>query len=302
MNWPKDLNNLSQRESFKGKLMGLFDIFKKDDKRIVKARLDAFNSKVMDAFSAMRNDLMEQSRWISYLHEHTMGLKESHSSHKQELVANKQDLLVQKQDLVLHQKKVIKWIEYLNESSQKQQKDLQKLQESIANAIGVYNEHLTELYERVETSKSKINEKKMKALVMEEVQEMLEDYESKSHKDIEKHVEKHVRGHVSKLKEDLMELAETAIPEPETKIVHMSHSPLSNPEQKLLTLLFNEADPLSYDTISQKTGHSINTVRVNMNSLKKKGLIEDHTLPSGVKLFNLTNKEKIKKIYNLQMI
>ena len=196
--------------------MGLFDIFKKDDKRIVKARLDAFNSKVMDAFSAMRNDLMEQSRWISYLHEHTMGLKESHSSHKQ-------DLLVQKQDLVLHQKKVIKWIEYLNESSQKQQKDLQKLQESIANAIGVYNEHLTELYERVETTKPKIDEKKMKALVMEEVQEMLEDYESKSHKDIEKHVEKHVKGHVSKLKEDLMEIAETAVPEPETKIVHMSH-------------------------------------------------------------------------------
>jgi hypothetical protein len=39
-----------------------------------------------------------------------------------------------------------------------------------------------------------------------------------------------------------------------------------------------------------------------MNSLKKKGFVEESTLPSGVKLFSVTNKEKIKKIYNVQVL
>jgi Fe2+ or Zn2+ uptake regulation protein len=77
---------------------------------------------------------------------------------------------------------------------------------------------------------------------------------------------------------------------------------LANPEQKLLNLLISESEPLTYAKVSQLTGHSINTVRVNMNSLKKKGFVEESTLPSGVKLFSVTNKEKIKKIYNVQVL
>jgi len=75
---------------------------------------------------------------------------------------------------------------------------------------------------------------------------------------------------------------------------------LTNPEQALLNMLFNEDNPLSYEQIASKTGKSINTIRVIMNSLKKEGLIEENMLPSGVKLFNISNKERIKKIYNLQ--
>lgn len=77
---------------------------------------------------------------------------------------------------------------------------------------------------------------------------------------------------------------------------------LTNPEKKLLSLLFNEADPLGYQQISTKTGHSINTVRVNMNLLKKKGFVEENALPNGVKLFNLKNKEKIKRMYSLEVM
>ena len=79
-------------------------------------------------------------------------------------------------------------------------------------------------------------------------------------------------------------------------------SQITNPEQKLLNLLMNEADPMTYTKVSQLTGHSINTIRVNMNSLKKKGFVEESTLPSGVKLFSVTNKEKVKKMYNVQVL
>ena len=76
----------------------------------------------------------------------------------------------------------------------------------------------------------------------------------------------------------------------------------TQPKQKLLNLLISEADPLTYTKVSQLTGHSINTIRVNMNLLKKKALVEESTLPSGVKLFSVTNKEKIKKMYNVQVL
>ena len=79
-------------------------------------------------------------------------------------------------------------------------------------------------------------------------------------------------------------------------------SQITNPEQRLLNLLMNEADPMTYTKVSQLTGHSINTIRVNMNSLKKKGFVEESTLPSGVKLFSVTNKEKVKKMYNVQIL
>lgn len=264
--------------------MGLLSIFKRDEHKIVKAKLDAFHSRIMEAFSAIRQDLREQNKWISYLHSHGMTLKESHSA--------------QKQDLVTHQRKINRWVENLHDNSVKQQKDLQRLEKSMANAIEIYNEHITELYGQLEKIKPKIDEKKLRSVIMEEVKEMVQEYENNV-KSMEEKVSK-VKGHVDKVKGHIEEIKSTPAPEPVTKIV--SHSPLSNPEQKLLTILFNESDPLSYDAIAQKTGHSINTVRVNMNSLKKKGLIEEHTLPNGVKLFNLSNKEKIKKIYNLQVI
>ena len=84
--------------------------------------------------------------------------------------------------------------------------------------------------------------------------------------------------------------------------IYTQRQHLTNPEKKLLNFLFNEGDPLSYQQVSVKTGHSINTIRVNMNLLKKKGFVEENMLPSGVKLFTLKNKEKIKKMHNLEIM
>ena len=78
-----------------------------------------------------------------------------------------------------------------------------------------------------------------------------------------------------------------------------SFDALSNPEKWLVGVLFNTETPLSYTQIAEKTGKTINTVRVYMNQLKFKGFIDESTLPNGTKIFSLRHKAKVKKLYNL---
>ena len=74
---------------------------------------------------------------------------------------------------------------------------------------------------------------------------------------------------------------------------------LSNPEKWLVGVLFNAENPLSYSQISERTGKTLNTIRVYMNQLKIKGFIDESTLPNGIKLFSLRHRAKVKKLYNL---
>ncbi|MFH0869942.1 MAG: hypothetical protein V1866_02705 [archaeon] len=78
-----------------------------------------------------------------------------------------------------------------------------------------------------------------------------------------------------------------------------SFEALSNPEKWLAGVLFNLEAPLSYTQITERTGKTINTVRVYMNQLKLKGFIDESTLPNGTKIFSLRHKAKVKKLYNL---
>jgi len=100
-------------------------------------------------------------------------------------------------------------------------------------------------------------------------------------------------SHIEKITEDIKKLTME-------KPLQPPPGGLTSPEQKLLNLMVSESDPVSYSHIAEKTGNSINTVRVIMNNLKKRGLVEEQVLPSGVKLFSATNKEKIKKLYNIR--
>jgi len=87
----------------------------------------------------------------------------------------------------------------------------------------------------------------------------------------------------------------------ESKTKDISQMILTNSEKWLLNILFNSAEPLTYEQISYKTGKALNTIRVYMNSLKSKGsLIEENLLPNGSKVFAVTNKERIKKLYNIE--
>jgi len=77
---------------------------------------------------------------------------------------------------------------------------------------------------------------------------------------------------------------------------------LTNPLKQLLNFMIAANDPISYDVISQKMGKSKVTIRVNMNRLKRRGLVEEFTTPQGSKLFAVKNAEKVKKLYNVQSV
>lgn len=74
---------------------------------------------------------------------------------------------------------------------------------------------------------------------------------------------------------------------------------LTRSEAKILGRLFEASTPLSYQDISSSTGHSPNTIKVYINSLKKKGIgFEEINAPNGTKLYAVPNKNKVKKLYN----
>lgn len=75
---------------------------------------------------------------------------------------------------------------------------------------------------------------------------------------------------------------------------------LTKSELELLSILYNTNLPLSYVDLGHKVRKSPSTVKVYLNALKNKGIgLEEHNAPRGIKLYSITNKEKIKKFYNL---
>jgi hypothetical protein len=74
------------------------------------------------------------------------------------------------------------------------------------------------------------------------------------------------------------------------------------PLKNLLNLMMVVGEPVSYELLAAKTGKSKITIRVNMNRLKRRGLVEEFTTPNGSKLFAAKNSEKIKKLYNVESV
>ncbi|MFW6311036.1 MAG: hypothetical protein ACOC1K_02250 [Nanoarchaeota archaeon] len=74
---------------------------------------------------------------------------------------------------------------------------------------------------------------------------------------------------------------------------------LTKSEAKILGKLFEATTPQAYNDLARSTGHSPNTVKVYINSLKKKGVkFEEIDAPNGTKLYAIPNKDKVKKLYN----
>ena len=313
--------------------MGIFDIFQKKD--VAEKRLSTMHSHVSEAFSnmnmqvsALNAHVEKQKEWLKYLHENHLTLNNKHEDH-QELT---------KAEVT----RLNSWIAYLNKSVQKQEKQLSDMHKAVQEVIKAHDTHLSQLYEAVQKVQKKPAEKIVEtkvitkepdydAIMQAVVQNLTFDVNSMKasmKKEIysslkETMEEQHVK-HAEEVQEMFNALkVETLVPvvQQPMQLVQSVHSiqipkkqqsisvqdvewasQLTNPEQKLLNLLISEADPLTYTKISQLTGHSINTVRVTMNTLKKKGFVEESTLPSGVKLFSVTNKEKIKKMYNVQVL
>jgi len=247
--------------------MGLFDRLRRrdDNLHIVHSSLSHFKGAVFQSFSHLKQDLHVQKQWITYLSNIHHMLKNSHDKHQ--ALTNK--------DL----RELSRWVDHLNKNAHKQHSAIERYEKHLNKIMETYNQNFHDLYKKLEQSKTK--EDDIREQIMDDVKDMLDEHKEETSKNILKLHDK-IKVPVVKAEPD--------------------HRPatLTNPEQKLLNLLMGESDPVSYSHIAEKTGNSVNTVRVIMNNLKKRGLIDEHMLPNGVKLFNASNKERVKKLYNIE--
>ncbi len=292
--------------------MGILSIFTDDDKHIKK--IETLKVQLGNSFLNIRKDIELQNKWINFLNQNHTNLKTHHDSHK-EITAKQLDNLSQ-------------WIKHLHENTKQHQGRVQELETHLQKAFKLYNEHIIEMNKKINhvmQIQSQVQTVNPEAIKRQAVNESLITVEhslsslkqqfSDELKQLDGIMKKQQQQVHDLIKKELTDIL-AATPQPQPRIIHddqkvilpqqyipnYSYDLLTNPEKKLLSIMFNEAEPLTYEQISHKTGHSINTVRVNMNILKKKGIIEEHLLPSGVKLFALSNKEKIKKMYNLEVM
>lgn len=258
--------------------MGIFDRFKKKDID----EMASINHRLTRSFQHLKTDLDSQGKWITYLHDMNKKLhssvKDLHGSHKSHKDTTESDV-----------KKIKKWINYLYDNQKKQSKDLDVIEKAMQKSLERYNDHIIKLYKKFEEMALPDEEQ-----LISKVQELLDGKR------------KEIDDDFSKIKDEINSVFEAKLNEIQSiefpQGIDVKDIGLTNPEQKLLNLLLDEPDPISYSQIASKTGHSVNTIRVIMNTLKKKGLVDEVTIPNGSKLFNAKNKEKIKKLYNIESL
>jgi hypothetical protein len=271
--------------------MGLFSGKGNADVDRLQKKLNSFTDAVISSFNNVKQDINLQNQWISHLHSTHSDLRNQHDSHKT-LTSAELD-------------KVKAWINHLYESSKKQEKSMEELKLRMNEAFTAYNKHIIELYkqEKRENIDIKALKEEVRRDIMPDLSKVMHEQSQLVHQMIYDH-RVLTTGQIDEANKHLGLISQKIDSLPHIKEIQMVPKPslLTYPEQKLLNFLLNEADPVTYEQVAQKTGHSINTVRVIMNSLKKRNLIEEHLLPSGIKLFNAHNKERIKKIYNIDLL
>ena len=227
--------------------------------------------------SEIKKELKKQEEWIRQLHSNSVELhsnarfiKESTVKHKKEIVENID--------------RIGKWIEYLNDSNISLKRELSELRASLRKTLRAdfeaYHNTLSE-YLRLKLNEEQLKKETLKSELLKE------------------------------LRNDLSSLFESRKPQKETinnaetgnnvkNIMHYNaDNELSGPEKDLLTLLFNENKPLTYENIAKRQNKSINSIRVYMNSLKsKKNVIEEYKTPNGSKVFSIKNSALVKTLFN----
>ncbi len=270
--------------------MGILDKITRKGKDL--QELDRINSRILHSFHNLRKDIDNQNKWISYLHELNKNMQLSHQnlhiSHHNLHKSHNQH----KEFTITDISKIKTWINYLYKNQKKQNEDMIRIETQFGEALEKYSEYILKLHKMIEEKQSP-DESELLAKVQELLDKKRSDMDSEL-KSLEAKMEKRLLDRIK----DVIDADKPSLSHDSAK----RSSDLTNPEQKLLNLLLNEPDPISYSQIAGKTGHSINTIRVVMNSLKKKGLVEEAMIPNGSKLFSAQNKEKIKKLYNLETI
>ena len=139
---------------------------------------------------------------------------------------------------------------------------------------------------------------------MVKVQGKLENIEKIDEEFIKNIVEKYVimpKEDKEELEEELFEEL-TSVREIQRErevITKEAEKGLTKSELELLSILYNSSIALSYIDIGRKLRKSPNTIKVYLNALKNKGIeLEEHSAQRGIKLYSISNKEKVKKFYN----
>ncbi|MBU1322287.1 MAG: hypothetical protein KKF46_08085 [Nanoarchaeota archaeon] len=225
-----------------------------------KVKLEQMNSGLVSAFSRIREDLASQKKFLEDMYEQHHGFKGS---------------------TTLNHQRIADWIHHFDKSIIHLEKNVMVLEKSIREDFQNLTSTSLNLFKEAYAKNIK-DVKAVKQEILKEVEVFMKDYEEKQQIKLKANVDN--VDNVSNVKK--------IMPEPH-------YDGLSNPERWLVGVLFNADNPLSYSQIAQKTGKTINTVRVYMNQLKFKSLVDESTLPNGIKLFSLQHKAKVKKLYNL---
>lgn len=175
----------------------------------------------------------------------------------------------------LNHRRMADWISYFDKSVKRLESDLKLLEKKIHDEFEVMSETSLNLFKEA-YSKNLKDSDALKKEILKEVEVFLSQVKHKTP--------------ITNV--DNVNNVNNVMPD-------VSFEALSNPEKWLAGVLFNTETPLSYSQIAEKTGKTVNTVRVYMNQLKFKGFVEESTLPNGTKIFSLRHKAKVKKLYNL---
>jgi F0F1-type ATP synthase membrane subunit b/b' len=219
----------------------------------------------------IKKQLKRQEHWLSNLHtfsedlrNYAVHLKNSHSEHKKELFN--------------HISSLNEWIEHFNSNHIALKKEINQLRSDLRKTLRkdfeVYHKTLSS-YITLKLNEERENKDDLKQEILEELRQGLSTIK-----------ESNVNN------EDLEN--------PINNVMHYDYNvELTNPEKELLSLLFNENKPLTYENMAEKLNKSINSVRVYMNSLKsKKDIIDEFKSPSGKKIFSIKNSELVKTLFN----
>ena len=189
------------------------------------------------------------------------------------------------------------WINYLHEN-------IKQLHQNAGDLHSNHNYHKEEIRKSIENMGLWVDHLYQNQKRMEKDIRQLEESLKKTIKtDLEKYhkeILETIKGLNTPFDYDLIKKDILEEIKPTEKVQIVSNRDLTGPEKELVTFLFNQNTPLTYDEISAKTKKSINSVRVYMNSLKeKKDIVEEYKQPNGIKIFGIKNKEKTKLLYNL---
>ncbi len=181
-----------------------------------------------------------------------------------------------KKTTALNHQRIADWIRHFDASIKKLEKDFLVLEKKMSEDMNAFSVASLKLFKETYAKNIKDSEL-IKKEILKEVEVFLNETKHKSKE----------TSNVDNISNVKPTMAEPLF------------DSLSNPEKALIGVLFSTETPLSYSQIAERTGKSLNTIRVYMNQLKFKGFIDESSLPNGIKLFSLRHKAKVKKLYNI---